>query len=197
MSPSLPPPVSRIMAVALLLAVLVLAWIFGLSPLLDRYRADRETVAFASEQLPRLQRLAAAAPLLRAELERISRDPTGTTRLLGGASDALAGADLQNRVSRDAKTYGLALRSVQILPPVEEEGFRRIGVRVALEGTIGGLRRLLYGMETSPTFLFVDNLEIRSRSGGRILGRQSSQRQNDDRLAIRFDVNAYRRESAQ
>lgn len=196
MTPGLPPLIGRVAALALLLVLLALVWVVGLSPLLDSYRADRETVAFASDQLPRLQQLAASAPLLRAELERISRDPTGSTRLLSGASDALAGADLQNRVSQDATRHGLALRSAQVLPPVAEEGFRRIGIRVALEGSIAGLHRLLYTIETSPTFLFVDNLEIRSRSGGRIVQRQNQQIQADERLAIRFDVVAYRREAA-
>jgi len=195
-TPGLPPLIGRVAALALLLVLLALVWVVGLSPLLDSYRADRETVAFASDQLPRLQQLAASAPLLRAELERISRDPTGSTRLLSGASDALAGADLQNRVSQDATRHGLALRSAQVLPPVAEEGFRRIGIRVALEGSIAGLHRLLYTIETSPTFLFVDNLEIRSRSGGRIVQRQNQQIQADERLAIRFDVVAYRREAA-
>jgi len=196
-SPGLPPLVARMAALALLLALLALVWVVGLAPLLDEYRTDRDTVAFASDQLPRLQRLAAEAPLLRAELERVTRDPSGSTRLLGGNSDALAGADLQNRVSRDATRHGLALRSAQILPTVAEEGFRRVGVRVALEGSIAGLHRLLYTIETSPTFLFVDNLEIRSRSGGRILQRQNQPVQLDERLAIRFDVLAYRREAAQ
>jgi hypothetical protein len=196
-NPGLPPLVGRIAALALLLALLALVWVVGLAPLLDDYRGDRETVAFASEQLPRLQQLAAEAPLLRAELERLSRDPSGSTRLLGGNSDDLAGADLQSRVSRDATRHGLALRSAQILPPVAEEGFRRIGIRVALEGSIAGLHRLLYSIETSPTFLFVNNLEIRSRSGGRVLQRQTQQRQAAERLAIRLDVIAYRREAAQ
>jgi len=195
-SPGLPPLVGRIAALALLLALLALVWLLGLAPLLDGYRADRETVAFASEQLPRLQRLAGEAPMLRTELDRAARDPAGRTRLLGGTSDALAGADLQTRVSRDATRHGLALRSAQILPPVAEEGFRRIGIRVALEGSLGGLRRLLYSIETAPAFLFVDNLEIRSRSGGRIVQRRNVQAQPEDRLAIRFDVYGYRREAA-
>jgi len=195
-SPGLPPLVGRIAALALLLALLALVWLLGLAPLLDGYRADRETVAFASEQLPRLQRLAGEAPMLRTELDRAARDPAGRTRLLGGTSDALAGADLQTRVSRDATRHGLALRSAQILPPVAEEGFRRIGIRVALEGSLGGLGRLLYSIETAPAFLFVDNLEIRSRSGGRIVQRRNVQAQPEDRLAIRFDVYGYRREAA-
>ena len=196
MTGGLPPLAGRIAALALLGALLALAWLAVAVPLLDGYHADRETVTFAAEQLPRLRRLATKTPMLQTELDRAARDPAGRTRLLGGASDALAGAELQNRVSRDAARHGLALRSAQILPPAEEEGFRRIAIRVALEGNLSGLRRLLYGIETAPTFLFVDNLEIRSRSGGRIVRRQDGMARPDDLLAIRFDVHGYRREAA-
>lgn len=197
MNQGLPPLAGRLAALVLLLALLGLIWLAGIAPILASYRADRETVAFANNQLPRLERQAAEAPMLRAELARAARDPAGQTRLLSGASDALAGAELQNRISRETTRHGLSLRSAQILPTVTEEGFHRIGVRVALEGTLGGLRHLLYGIETAPTFLFVENLEIRSRSGGRIIRRQAQQqgRPNvDELLAIRFDVHGYRRE---
>jgi general secretion pathway protein M len=192
----LPPLAARFAALALLLALLAVIWLAGIAPLVGSYRADRETVAFANEQLPRLQRLASEAPLLRAELDRITRDPAGQTRLLGSTSDALAGADLQNRVSSAATRHGLALRSAQILPSAEEEGFRRIGIRVALEGDLAGLRHLLYGVETAQTFLFVENLEIRSRSGGRVIQRRKNVKPQQQLLAIRFDVYGYRRGTA-
>lgn len=196
MTGGLPPLAGRIAALALLGALLAVLWLAVAAPAIDSYREDRDTVAFAAEQLQRLRQLAAATPVLRAELERIARDPAGRTRLLGGASDALAGAELQNRVSRDATRHGLALRSAQILPPAEEEGFRRIAIRVALEGNLAGLRRLLYGVETAPAFLFVDNLEIRSRSGGRVRRQRDGTVRPDELLSIRFDVHGYRREKA-
>lgn len=196
MTEGLPPLAGRIAALALLAALLAVAWLTVAAPAIDAYREDRDTVAFAAEQLPRLRRLAAETMVLRAELDRVAHDPAGRTRLLGGASDALAGAELQDRVSRDATRYGLALRSAQILPPVEEEGFRRVAIRVALEGDLSGLRRLLYDIETAPTFLFVDNLEIRSRSGGRVVRQRDGTMRPDELLIIRFDVHGYRREKA-
>ena len=66
MIPGLPPLAGRIAALALLLALLAVIWLAGIAPLVNSYRADRETVAFANEQLPRLQRLASEAPLRRA-----------------------------------------------------------------------------------------------------------------------------------
>lgn len=194
MTAPVPPVAGRIAALVLLGTILALVWMAGVTPLLDRYRADRELVAFAAEQLPRLQRLTAETPVLRAELDRVASDPAGRTRLLDGTSDALAGADLQNRVARSAKRYGLVMRSAQILPPAEEEGFRRIGIRVALEGEIAGLRRLLYAVETAPTFLFIDNLEIRSRGGARVVRRRDGKTKSEGMLTIRFDVRGYRRE---
>ena len=77
MTGKLPPFAGRLAALALLAAILVLAWVVGLAPLLEGYRADRQTVAFAAEQLPRLRQSAAEMPALRAEMNRAARDPAG------------------------------------------------------------------------------------------------------------------------
>jgi len=192
----MPVPMGRLAALGLLGAILAIVWLGVVGPLLDRYRGDRETVAFAAEQLPRLRQLASQTELLRAELDRIARDPAGQTRLLGGTSEALAGAELQNRVARDAAGHRITVRSAQVLPSLVEEGFRRITVRVTLEGNLSGLRELLYDIETAQTFLFVSDLEIRSRSGGRVILRREGQPQLDEVLAVRMDIHGYRREEA-
>ena len=118
---------------------------------------------------------------------------SGIAEVLVNLGYSVSGSD---RVSSAATRHGLALRSAQILPSAEEEGFRRIGIRVALEGNLAGLRRLLYGVETAQTFLFVENLEIRSRSGGRIIQRRKNVKPQQQLLAIRFDVYGYRRGTA-
>ena len=111
--------------------------------------------------------------------------------MLSGGGDALAAADLQNRLGKIAAANGIVLRSTQILPPQEEEGFRRIAVRVALEGDTGALLKILHGLETAPTLLFVDNLEIRARSGGRVRRAPAGAPAPQVLLLIRFDLAGY------
>jgi general secretion pathway protein M len=192
MNRAMPPFVGRVLALAILAALCLVVWVGVAQPLLDRFGGYRETVVQAQEHLPRLRALAARIPLLKAELQRLERDPNARTRQLTGANDALAAADLQNRLGRIASANGVVLRSTQILPPQEEEGFRRIGVRVAMEGDTGALLKILYGLETAPTLLFVDNLEIRARSGGRIR-RNTSRKAGASQylLLVRFDLAGY------
>jgi general secretion pathway protein M len=193
MSRPLPPLAGRLLALAILAGLCALVWLGVAQPLLGLFAGYRETVVQAEEQLPRLHGLAAMTPTLKAELARIERDPTARTRQLSGGGDSLAAADLQNRLGRIAAANGIVLRSTQILPPKEEEGFRRIAVRVALEGGAPALLKILHGLETAPTLLFIDNLEIRARSGGRVrrnpAGAAAAAPQN--LLLLRFDLAGY------
>lgn len=192
MNRALPPLASRLLALAILALLCAAGWAGVAQPLLDRFAGYRDTVAHAEEQLPRLRALAASSPALQAELARIERDPSARTRQLTGANDALAAADLQNRLGRIASENRVVLRSTQILPPEDEQGFRRIAVRVALEGDAPALLKILHGLETAPTTLFVDNLEIRSRSGGRVRRDPSSGTAGaEDILLVRFDLAGY------
>lgn len=192
MSRSLPPLAGRLLALAILAGLFLIGWLAAVQPLLERFGGYRETVAQAEEQLPRLRALAAMAPSLAAELKRIERDPGARTRQLTGANDALAAADLQNRLGRIATANGVVLRSTQILPPEEEEGFRRIAVRVALEGDTKALLKILYGLESAPTLLFADNLEVRARSGGRVRRNPADGAQAaEEILLVRFDLAGY------
>ena len=64
-------------------------------------------------------------------------------------------------------------------------------MRVALEGGSPALLKILHGLETAPTLLFIDNLEIRARSGGRVRRNPSATAQPEDLLLIRFDLAGY------
>jgi general secretion pathway protein M len=188
----LPPAASRLLALAVLAGLLALTWVGGAQPLLDVFASYREAVTFADEQLPRLRALAAKTPALKAELARIESDPSARTRQISGNNDALAAADLQNRVGRLAAANDMVLRSTQILPPEDQEGYRRIAVRVALEGDTPALLKLLYSLETAQTLLFVDNMEIRARSGGRVRRTRGGATQApEDILLVRFDLAGY------
>jgi general secretion pathway protein M len=192
MSSTLPPLAGRLLALAILAGLCAAVWVGVAQPLLDCFAGYRETVARAEQQLPRLRALAAMAPALDAELARIEHDPTARTRQLAGGGDSLAAADLQNRLGRIAATNNIVLRSTQILPAEEEEGFRRIAVRVALEGGTPALLKILHGLETAPTLLFADNLEIRTRGGGRVRRNKINRAApTEDLLMIRFDLAGY------
>lgn len=191
MNRELPPLAGRALAVAILLALLAGLWLGLGQPVVDRFSAYRARTAEAEDRLPRLRRLAASVPVLEQQLARMRRDPSARTRELSGASDALAAADLQNRVSRIASSQGAVLRSTQILPPTETDGFRRIAIRVAMETNTASLQKIFYQLETSSTLLFLDAVEIRSRSGGRVQRKSAQNAKVNDTLSVRFELFGY------
>ena len=86
-------------------------------------------------------------------------------RLIEGTTPTQVGAELQGRISTMASDAGLNVLSSQILQEDEVEGFRRVGVRLTLSGTLEGVTRLLSSVETGSTSLAVTHLEINRKLG--------------------------------
>lgn len=191
MTRTLSPAASRALAVAILLGLIAALWFGIASPVIERILDHRRTVAEAEEQLPRLRRLAASTPVLRAQIAQLRRDPQARTRLLAGTNESLAGADLQRRVNQIALQNGAVIRSTQPLPAQDQQGFRRISIRIAMEGNTAALQKMFYTLESSATLLFIDNVQIRSRSAGRLLRTTNVNVARDDTLAVRFDLSGY------
>lgn len=86
-------------------------------------------------------------------------------RLIEGATPTQVGAELQGRISSMSSDAGLNVLSSQILKEDEFEGFRRIGVRLTLSGTLEGVTRLLSSIESGSTSLMVTHLELNRKLG--------------------------------
>jgi hypothetical protein len=95
-----------------------------------------------------------------------SGPPPGTTMAgdpyLAGATLALAGNALQQRLVGIVESTGGTLRSVAVEPPQEtdEPGPRRALVQASASMTIGALQTLLYRLETETPFAFVEGLTV-------------------------------------
>jgi len=151
----------QVLAVALLLLVLAAAWMAVASPLLE-WHADRaealqqrnllaRRMAQVAAGLPDLQRQAAAAAAV---------GPVAAT-LLGGSSDAVAGATLQQLIQDMAGRAGATLSSTEALPAEAVAAYRRIGVRVALSAPWAVLVQLLRAIGQASPQMLVDDLQIR------------------------------------
>lgn len=150
---SLPKPLRRVLAVGLVVAALGFAVVAALLPTL-RADAMKQELAAVQEQL--------------AVEERLRKTPGATVKsirrevLVPGATDGIAGAELQRRLSEHARTSALTLRSTQIAAPKREANLTAVGVDASLIGTIDGVRSLLHAIETGDPLLFVEGLSIRS-----------------------------------
>lgn len=189
MMASLPPWVSRAAALALLLAVLALVYINLVSPLLQAYRTTDEDMERLVRLHGRYEALAATRPAYESQLAALQDRQAGHGVYLSGDTDALAAAELQDRVREVIRDHGAKLRSIQILPVKADGNFQRVTVRVQFNGTLAAVHRVLYDLEARKPFAFVENLDIRNRRGTR---RNAAENQ-DPELMIRLDLSGYLR----
>ncbi len=119
-------------------------------------------------------------------------------RLIAGETPTQVGAELQGRLSSMSADAGLNVLSSQILREEAHEGFRRVGVRLTLSGTLDGVTKLLSAVESGPSDLAVTLLEINRKLGA---SRRPSTRSSSSAPAVTspltatMEVKTYMRES--
>lgn len=164
----------RVLAVSLTLFAVAAAYLLIVAPLFGLY-ADRASQLSTREMLrDKIVAAAAALPQLRARVSELSATSDAQQATLQGSSDPIAMANLQNRVEELATSAGAAVSSTETLPPEIRDYYRRIGLRVALNGSYESLMTFIAGLETSTTPLIVDNLQIhtiQSRAGSTQIAR--------------------------
>ena len=189
MNSALPPWAGRLAAVALLVALLGAAYLYAVAPLLATYRDTDQEIARTNDLLERYERIAARRGAYQAQVDELSSRQTGIGVYLSGTTDALAAAELQDRVKDMVEARGGKLRSIQILPVKAAGAFTRVSVRVQLSASLGAFHQILYGLEAAKPFVFVDNLDVRNRRAVR----RSALKDLDPTLMIRFDLSGYLR----
>ncbi len=193
MSFELPRWASKLLAVALSLAVLGASYLYIVSPVLAAYRNAEESLVETRGLVERYEGLALGKAVHQDRLEELRIRQTGTGSYLSGATDALAAAELQERIRGLVIRHGGQLRSIQNLPARSDGGFRGIAVRVQFSANLSSFHLLLYELESEKPFVFVDNLDVRNRRGNR----QAALKNLDPQLTIRFDLSGYLRPETQ
>jgi general secretion pathway protein M len=158
------PWLSRAAALLLLAAALAAAYVWIVGPIAAAYADTAAAIADTRELLERYDRLAASRASLEAQLAAIEQKPDTAAYYLDGATDALAAASLQARVTALVEGSGATLLSIQTLTTTEDRGLRRVAIRLQMTSAIAPLVRVLHGLETGVPLLFVDNLEVQSQA---------------------------------
>jgi general secretion pathway protein M len=139
----------------LALAAVVLPW-FG------RVGALNESIAAAEDQLLRYRRMVATLPTLRAELDKVNNNQEFRAFYFSASTPALAGAELQRKVQDIVSESQSRLISTQLLPEEQDEQPARVRLRTQIQGSTDGLLQVLYRIEESRPFLFVEQVSVRS-----------------------------------
>lgn len=152
-------PRGRVVAVGLSLAVLCVAWLAAVAPLLA-WHADRaELLEQRRVLVQRMERAAGTLPQLRQTAAGGAASPAPRA-LLEGASDALAGAALQGQFESLAANAGLSLTSAELLPAEAAGAYRRISLRLVLSGPWPSIVRLLETVDQTSPRMLVDDIQL-------------------------------------
>lgn len=150
------------LAAALTLAVLAGVWFAVAAPLLDWHAQRAESVAQRGTVARRMAEVADTLP----DLQRRGSVQAATApaaSLIGGETDAIAAADLQQRVQEMATRAGAALSSTEVLSAVQLGGYRRIGLRVSTVATWATLVQMLQSIGQAAPRMLVDDLQLRGQ----------------------------------
>jgi general secretion pathway protein M len=186
------PWISRLAAALLLIVAITAAYLFILEPIIIGYGETDRQIEEAREQLSHFQRLAAVRPALEKQMRQAAAQQTSQGYYLSGGTDALAAAGLQDQVNALIQQKGGSLRSIQPMPGIDEQGFRRITLRVQMSATLEALFEALYALEAGTPILFVENLDIQTRLVRR-RSNQTGSKPVDDAplLTVGFDLSGY------
>jgi len=151
--------VGQLLALGLtLLAPMMLG--FGIdAPLLDWHGERANALTHRAAFLQRMQALAAALPELQEQATAVAIK-AGDAILLGGDSDSIASASLQERLQALFMQAGVQLNSIEALPGEEAGAYRRIRLRVSFNASWSVLLGLLREMHVATPALLVDELQV-------------------------------------
>jgi general secretion pathway protein M len=186
---------SRLLALALLAAVPILAYALVVGPVISAYRDAGESIAQAQRLLQSYRERAEQRPQL-AQLLADEEERAGSiTGYLEAVDDALAAAELQDRVKGVVEQAGGTLQSAQSLRVEAVEavaGVRRAGLKVRFAADIESLANILYELETGQPYLFVEALSIREPRRQR---RRRDEPEQAPELDVVLDLYGYMRDA--
>jgi general secretion pathway protein M len=142
---------------------LAVAW-FGIIDPVQSWFADRqELLEQRQATLHRMQTIVAMLPALRAaSTAKPGQGEAPGTIMLPGASDAVAAADLQERIQKMAATAGASLTAVETLPATPAGKWHKVSLRISLNAPWPVLMELLRSIEQSSTRILIDDVHFHS-----------------------------------
>lgn len=145
----------------------ILVIFFGKYLLVSPFLEWREAVQNELESQPQLleknlrylgQKEALAASLESARSEINAREP----KLLTGDTPSVSASDLQDTVQALATREGTQVITTRVLNPEPVGSFSKISIQMEVGGQIDQIASLIRGLEASPKFLVVDEINVRS-----------------------------------
>jgi hypothetical protein len=151
------------LAVGVGVLALALAW-FGVVDPVRSWFGDRALLLEQRQALlQRMHQVAGTLPALRAASEaKPGQSDTAAAIMLPGTSDAVAAADLQERIQKMAAAAGANLTAIETLPPTPTGAWHKVSLRISLNAPWPVLMQLMQSIEQSPTRILIDDVHFHS-----------------------------------
>lgn len=155
----------QVLAVAIALVSSSLLWLGLIGPTIGSFHSRNVHLRERQTLLRHMQAVTSAVPRLKAAAansgEEVGSDTDGAV-LLAGATDAVAAADLQERVQKMARMAGADLSAVTTLPTTPVGLWHKVPLRISLTAPWPVLMDLLLSIEQSQTRIFIDDVHFHS-----------------------------------
>jgi general secretion pathway protein M len=178
----------RVLAFSILIGLVALVWLGLLRPLAETLMGTSEEREHSVKLLSAYRHAVESRPLLEAQMETLKKQEATVPGIAVGSTSAVAAASLQSEIKRIIELNGGEIRSAQNLPSAVERGYEKILIRFDLSIAMKSLERLIYQLETHTPYLFIEHVDLRAPDSGSAAGQPVA----DPKLAIRWDVAAYR-----
>jgi general secretion pathway protein M len=179
---------SRILALLLFLMVLVLAVAAIALPALAMNRHYDQLISGMNNQLEVYQRVARHGEQYQMQYQQLQRSQRRDRRYLQSESESLATAELQRIAKQSISGNKGEILSTQVMRMTEEEGFNRVAVRIRMKSALDDMVKIFHALETRKPYLFVENVNVRSRNVKR--RRKPSTKAIEDAIAL-LDIDFY------
>jgi general secretion pathway protein M len=158
------PVQSRVLAIALLLAVLAVLAALVYVPWKQAHLYYDAAIADRLDRTSRYLRVAAQRKNIEANIALIAKR-NANRFYLKASSPALAAAEVQQMAQAIVEANGLTVESTQFSSHKDDGARRKVTVSFRLRGPLQAVQKALYELETALPYLYVDNLVIRSNAG--------------------------------
>ncbi len=148
-----------------LIAVLiaVLAYLFGVEPLVEATRKTQEEVALKKKVVLKYENFLRNRKATEEELSQALRQyEEAQQKLLPGETPQLGAANLQEIVKRLSEKNGIGIRSFRILEPKEIDSFRKISLQIDFNPTNSmlSLGQFMHDIEHHEKGLMISEMDL-------------------------------------
>jgi general secretion pathway protein M len=144
-----------------------------------------------THRLAILKRTTVEGRSLEPQYERLKRYHLSDKRYLKSTSDSLAAAEIQQLIKSIIVPTDGEILSTQIINKRSDDPIRQITLKVRLRGSLSSLVTILYKIETGNPYLFIEDLNVRSRIISRRRLRNRDIENSPTVLDVQFNVSGY------